>query len=191
MILDQLHTAAQPGDIIFIRISNFLYRRVAAVTGSWTSHVGMIYSKTDSECLVAESAVPLSKLCPLDKFISRSENNQFGLKRLNKNLLPDQVEALKLSADERLGKLYHLGFKYDSPRLYCSKFIYDIYKEVLDLEIGKIETMQDLLNSNPNTPQLFWKLWYRGKIPWRQRIITPASQYDSPYLDTVLENLQT
>ena len=112
-MLDKLHSAAKPGDIIFIRINNFLYRRVADATNSWTSHVGMIYSNTESQCLVAESAVPFSKLCPLDEFLKRSQNNQFSLKRLQKNLTLKQIEDLQKSADERLGKLYHLGFNND------------------------------------------------------------------------------
>lgn len=36
----------------------------------------------------------------------------------------------------RLNKFYHTGFKYESSRQFCSKFVFDIYKEALCIPVG-------------------------------------------------------
>lgn len=59
------------GDIVFIRIANFLYRRVAEATHSWTSHVGFIHHRDGETWIVAESAIPRVRLTPLPRFLAR------------------------------------------------------------------------------------------------------------------------
>jgi hypothetical protein len=178
----------QIGDIVFIRIANFLYRRVAEATQSWTSHVGMIVERRGSEWIVAESAVPRSRYCPLSRFLKRSEAGQCSIKRLKTPLDAGALERLQAGAARRMGKWYHLGFKLDSSRQFCSKFIYEIYQEALGVKIGTLESFRQLLGKNPNNPLLFWKVWFCGWIPWERQTITPASQYESELLETVYEN---
>ncbi len=187
--LDELRRIVRPGDIVFIRIANFLYRRVAEGTKSWTSHVGMIHSEKDGDWQVAESAVPLSKHCSLEKFLKRTDAGQFSIKRL-RDLSDDEVAALRREADRRMGLWYHLGFDYDSPRQYCSKFVYQCYHDALGVEVGRIETLKNLLEANPTYPRTFWRLWYFLRIPWQRRVVTPASQYEDPKLSTVAEYLR-
>lgn len=187
-MLLELDGQIRPGDIIFIRIANFLYKRVADGTKSWTSHVGFVHSKKDGEWLVAESAVPKCQLCPLRTFLKRSDGLQYSIKRL-RDLTDEEVLALHREADARMGMWYHLGFDFDSPRQYCSKFVYQCYHDALGVEIGRVETLRDLLEANPTYPRTFWRLWYFGFIPWARRVITPASQYEDTQLTTVSEQL--
>ena len=42
-LTDAERAALQSGDVIFSRVPNYLYRQVAATTGSWDSHVGIIF----------------------------------------------------------------------------------------------------------------------------------------------------
>jgi len=178
----------QIGDIVFIRIANFLYRRVAEATQSWTSHVGMIVERRDSEWVVAESAVPRSRYCSLSRFLKRSEAGQCSIKRLKTPLDAGAFERLQAGAARRMGKWYHLGFKLDSSRQFCSKFIYEVYQEAVGVKIGTLESFRELLGKNPHNPLLFWKVWFCGWIPWERQTITPASQYESELLETVYEN---
>jgi hypothetical protein len=178
----------QIGDIVFIRVANFLYRRVAKATQSWTSHVGMIVEQRGSEWIVAESAVPRSRYCPLSRFLKRSEAGQCSIKRLKTPLDAGALERLQAGAARRMGKWYHLGFKLDSSRQFCSKFIYEVYQEALGVKIGTLESFRQLLGKNPSNPLLFWKVWFCGWIPWERQTITPASQYESELLETVYES---
>jgi len=96
---------------------------------------------------------------------------------------------LQEAAQKRMKRLYHLGFKYDSKRQFCSKFVYEVFKEALNIEVGQLETFRDLLNKNPNVSKRFWKLWFFGFIPWKRLTVTPASQLESPKLETIFENV--
>ena len=172
------------GDIIFISIDSFLYRQVAKGTGSWTSHVGFIV-REDDEWYVMESAVPKVTRCPLRKFLARTVDNEVSIMRVKEGLSPQQVQRLKTTALERMGQFYHLGFKFDSQRQFCSKFVYLTFKEALGIEIGKVQTLEILLEENPQASVSFWRCWFFGLIPWQRKTITPASQLLDPKLRAV------
>ena len=181
----------QVGDIVFIRVGNFLYRRVAAATLSWTSHVGMVHHRAGDEWMIAESAVPRSRFCSLSRFIHRSQQGVVSIKRLRE--APDAQAQAKLAeaATRRLGRWYHLGFDLDSRMQFCSKFVHEIYREAMGVELGTIENFRQLLSKNPRTSLRFWRCWFLGRIPWHRRTVTPASLYESPLLETVYEHLPT
>ena len=189
MILEEMNRSVQPGDIVFISIPNPLYRRVAKTTNSWTSHVGFVYGKKGDDWMVAESSFPLSKQCTLKKFLERSEGGQISVKRLDQALSQEDIDQLRRSADKRMKVWYHTGFKLHSKRQFCSKFVHEVFKEALGVEVGEVETFKELLSKNDETPMLFWRLWYFGFIPWDRETITPASQYNSEKLLTVYESL--
>ncbi|TAL51742.1 MAG: hypothetical protein EPN89_02895 [Methylovulum sp.] len=181
----QLECLLKPGDILFTSIPNFLYRRVAQATGSLASHVGIAFHDLDAGWLVAESAVPMVKYTPLADFVSRSDKGWLVVRRLRGGLSPDQVNALRKACDARMGKLYHLGFRYLSSRQFCSKLVYDAYLVAAGVEIGTLESFQALLKRQPETSLGFWRLWFLGRIPWTRLTITPASQLTSDKLETI------
>lgn len=173
------------GDLIFIAIPNLLYQQVAKGTGSKASHVGIILKNEKGDWIVAESAVPFSRKVSLESFLKRSKDGWYTVRRLNQPISPEQLAAIHRAADARMGVLYHQGFKFDSKRLFCSKFAYLVFKEAMGIEVGRLETFRELLARQPDTPTLFWRLWYFGFIPWERVTITPASQMTSPMLTTV------
>lgn len=185
MSLHQVESVLESGDVLFTRISNFLYRRVAQATGSETSHVGIAFHDPNEGWLVAESAVPTVRYSPLADFIARSENGWLVVRRRRGGLTASQVVVLRNECDARMGKLYHLGFHYLSSRQFCSKFVYESYLAALGIEVGTVESFRTLLNNLPNTPLLFWRLWFLGRIPWARLTVTPASQLRSDQLETV------
>jgi len=178
----------QIGDIVFIRVAYFLYRRVAEATNSWTSHVGMLTGCEDSEWMVAESAVPLSRYCPLSRFLRRSEGGRCAIMRLKSPLDSTAPGRLQAEAARRMRHWYHLGFDLDSRRQFCSKFVYEIYREALGVSIGTVQSFRDLIEKNPTSPLAFWKIWFMGRIPWDRRTITPGTQYESDLLQPVYES---
>jgi hypothetical protein len=182
--------ALQTGDIIFIRVANFLYRRVADATASWTSHVGMVHRREGAEWLVAESAVPWSRYSPLTRFISRSEAGRCAVMRLKSPPDAHAQKKLQDEAERRMGQWYHFGFDLGARRQFCSKFVYEVYRDALGVNIGTIESFRELLERNPASPLTFWKIWFLGRIPWERRTITPGSQYQSDLLERVCENVR-
>ena len=185
--LQEVEPRLQDGDVIFIRISNFLYRRVADTSNSWESHVGLTFSNADGSWSVAESTIPVSTFTSLEKFVGRSENGRFLVRRCRAPLTVEDRARLRKAAESRMDTLYHLGFKYDSPRQYCSKFVYDVYLEATGREIGHIETFRQLLAEHPTAPTNFWRLWFFGFIPWDRRCVTTTSQLQDERFETVVD----
>ena len=179
---------ARPGDVVFLAIPNFLYRRVARASGTWTSHVGFVDGVDDQgRATVAESRVPRASRTSLRKFLGRTEPGLAAIRRLPTPPTPAQIATLRSAAERRFGTLYHLGFDYDSQRTYCSKFVHDVFSEALGVSLGEIEAFRTLLERHPDQPLTFWRLWYFGRIPWNRRTVTPVSLLESPRLVTVWE----
>ena len=176
------------GDVIFSRIPNPLYRHVAAATGSTTSHVGILFRNPNGDWVVAESGVPLVRYVSLDNFIARSEDGWHVVRRLRMPPEPCHVQALRAECDRHMGTLYHTGFRYESRRMFCSKFVHEVFRCALGVEIGELQTFAQLLDQRPKTALTFWRFWFFGRIPWARVTVTPASQFESPRLETVWES---
>ncbi len=182
--------ASQPhiGDIVFTRIGGPIFTRVAETTCSWTSHVGIIVDFRDGDWIVAESAVPFVRKTALRRFLDRSEDQQFSIKRLK----PEPDDAAKREmlgfADSQMGRLYSLGFNLESRSTFCSKFVHDVVLAGTHQSIGETETFEHLLHRNPGAPLWFWRTWFLGFIPWSRTTITPASELSSPLLAPVVQN---
>jgi len=178
--LRQVTPRLQDGDLIFIRMANPIFRRVAETTDSWENHVGILFSGTNGTWQVAESKFPFAKFSPLDRFIARSEHGRFCVLRYQGGLTPEEKLDLRLSAGLRMGTRYDLGFNFDSPRLYCSKFVHQVYLEATGYQVGRVETFRQLLTDNPRAPLGFWRAWFFGFIPWERRCVTTTSELKSP-----------
>ena len=115
------------GDIVFTCIGAALFGQISAASNCWSNHVGIIIGHNGEDFLVAESRVPLSTITTLSRFIKRSSNQRYAIKRLDVGLTEQQKQRIVEQVPSRLRKLYHTGFKYESSRQFCSKFVFDIY----------------------------------------------------------------
>ncbi|UYZ85098.1 YebB family permuted papain-like enzyme [Entomomonas sp. E2T0] len=176
------------GDIVFTCVAAYLFQSISKASLCWSNHVGIIIGHDGNDYLVAESCVPISKTTTLTKFVKRSHHKHYAIRRLTTPLSDQQKLAICSQVPQRLNILYHTGFKFDSKLQFCSKFVYEIYRDALQLELGKIETFNDLLKTNPNANLTFWKLWFFGKIPWQRKTVTPASLWFCPKLQTVYDS---
>jgi hypothetical protein len=186
----QAVVASKPavGDIVFTRIGGPIFASVAATTQSWTSHVGIIVDYRDGDWIVAESGIPFVRKTPLRKFLDRSQDQMFSIRRLRTPPTEDQRRAMLIFADSQLGKPYSLGFDIESRNTFCSKFVHDDVFVCTQQSIGEVETFDHLMHRNPDAPMWFWKVWFLGRIPWDRTTITPASELESPLLVVVSQN---
>jgi hypothetical protein len=178
----------QSGDLVFLAIPNPLYRRVALATGSKTSHVGIAFQNDDGSWQIAESTFPFSKYTPLERYLRRTENGWVCVRRIKGGLTDGQVVALRQESDRRMGIFYHLGFNYQSPGLFCSKLVFDVYRSALGVQVGELETFQAILEKQPSTSLTFWRFWFFGLVPWSRLTVTPASQLASTVFDTIFQS---
>lgn len=173
------------GDLVFIRVGVRPFLEVAAATGSWTNHVGIVIETHGAEPLIAESTFPLARLTPLSRFIARSEQRRVAVQRLRAPLAPDAAARIQVAARRRLGTFYDTGFNLHSRRQFCSRFVREVLQEATGVSVGEVETFGALLARQPGTDLRFWRLWYFGRIPWRRQTVTPASLLGSPALVAV------
>ena len=188
--LASLTDTLQVGDVVFIRVPAKPFREVAAATGSWTNHVGIVVSVANGQPLIGESKFPRARLTPLADFVERSEGRRIAVTRLVDGLTDEQRAAVLLAASKRIGVFYDTGFDLHSrSRQFCSRYVREVLLEATGRQVGEVETFAKLLARRPDTDLAFWKLWYFGRIPWQRETVTPASVLNSPALRPVLEGV--
>ena len=184
-----LAPALAVGDVVFIRVGARPFREVAAATGSWTNHVGVVVSTDGNEPLIAESAFPLSRTTRLSRFVARSEGGRVAVRRLATPLTAEQKFDIAAAAQKRLGVFYDTGFDLHSRRQFCSRFVREVLSEATGVAVGEAETFGTLLARQPGAKLGFWRVWYLGHIPWQRETVTPASLLRSPALTPVFDGI--
>lgn len=184
---DRLAPQLQVGDLVFIRVGFKPFREVAAATGSWTNHVGIVVATDGTQALIAESTVPLSRRTTLQRFVARSEGGRVAVRRLATPLTNDQAAAVDAAARQRLGVRYDTGFDLHSRGQFCSRFVHEVLLQATGLAVGEVQSFEQLLQRQPGADIGFWRLWYFGRIPWQRLTVTPASVLHSAALVTVFD----
>jgi hypothetical protein len=181
---EPLHTGLlMPGDMLFIRVRARPFLEVAAATRSWTNHVGIVVERDGGELLVAESTFPFARFTTLSRFVGRSENGEVIAGRLANRPRREEARRIRAAAARRIGVLYDTGFNLDSRRQFCSRFVREVLDDALGIEIGEVQTFEELYSANPDADMRFWNAWFLGRIPWNRRTVTPASVLASPLID--------
>ena len=191
LALATLGTRLLVGDLVFIRIGGpGPFREVAAATGSWTNHVGIVVDVAGAEPLIAESAVPLSRLTPLSRFAARSEGGRLAVRRLVVEPTAEERLLVSAAAQGRLGIFYDTGFDLHSRRRqFCSRYVREVLLEATGQSVGEVETFAGLLARRPQAGLGFWKVWYFGRIPWQRETVTPASVLESSELRPIFDGV--
>jgi len=173
-------SSLQIGDLVFIRVRAKPFLKIAAITDSWTNHVGIVVDTCGDEPLIAESTFPRSRFTPLSRFVARSEHGRVAAGRLVRALTQDEQQRIRVAAQRRAGIFYDTGFNLFSRRQFCSRYVREVLGEATGIEVGDVQSFGDLYAQHPDEPQGFWRLWFLGRIPWQRKTVTPASLLNSP-----------
>ena len=185
--IQELQAKLAIGDLVFIRVRVPLFARISEATMSWTNHVGVVINIDAHGVQVAESRIPLSGITTLQKFVRRSDQGRIAITRLPRSLNRHEVDRLQLAARARCNVAYDTGFSLHSRRQFCSRYVREVIQEATGVSVGQAETFAALLNKNPETRLLFWRLWFLGFIPWRRETVTPASQLNDRQMHLVFD----
>lgn len=175
------------GDVVFIRIRARPFRAVAAATGCWSNHVGVVVGRAGQQTLIAESCFPLSRTTSFQRFVARSDCGRVAIARLCTPLTPQQQIRLCEAVRQRLGVWYDTGFNLHSRRQFCSRFVREVLAHAAGVEVGEVESFAQLLARQPKASLGFWQLWYFGRIPWIRETVTPASLLRSSALQVTYD----
>jgi len=175
------------GDIIFQTSKSAQSKAIQLATKSKYSHCGIIYRQGD-DYYVFEAVQPVTRT-PLQKWINRGEGSHYVVKRLKDStaLTPEKLVYMKQTGKKMTGKDYDLYFEWSNDRIYCSELVWKIYKEGAGVEVGKLQQLKDFDLSHPEVQKIMKKR-YGNEIPLNERVISPASIFQSDKLYTVTQN---
>ena len=180
---DNLTSRLRDGDIIFQISRSAQGKAIQAASGSKYTHMGIIFLEKDGTPRVFEAVQPV-QITPLSKWVRRGKRGHFVIKRLkgpHAQAIAENVAALRKEATRMLGRDYDLLFDWSNDKLYCSEYVWKIYKRVLDLEVGTPQLWSELDMSSPAVRRLAKKRL--GHLPSpRGRVITPVRMLESPLL---------
>lgn len=175
------------GDIIFHTSQSAQSEAIQLATNSKYSHCGIIFMQNDQP-YVFEAAQSV-KLTPLNQWIARGKGNKYVIKRLidaNHILTKEALAKMQGIGESFLGKNYDLTFEWSDEKLYCSELIWKIYQRGADIELGKLEKLEDFDLSNIKV-QTKLQERYGTNIPLNETVISPQAIFDSSLLMTIQE----
>lgn len=157
-------------------------KAIQLATHSKYTHIGIVFME-NGKTVVYHAVEPVKK-STLSEFISLSADGIYEVKRLkDQRLLSDAVIATMLKeAQKDLGKHYDLGFSWDDERLYCSEFVWKLYKRTLNLDVGSLKPLKSFDLSHPAVKAKLQER-YGNEIPMDENMISPGDMYSSALLE--------
>lgn len=173
------------GDIIFQSNISPQCQAIELATHSKYSHCGIIFKK-DNEWMVYEAVQPV-QYTALNEWILRNKNH-FAIKRLKADSLVTSatVNKMKTAGKKFLGRNYDSYFGWSDESIYCSELVWKIYKEALNMEVGKLQPMREYDLSHP-VVKATMRDRYGRNVPLDEPMVSPGNIYNSNLLQTVIE----
>jgi hypothetical protein len=175
------------GDIIFHTSKSKQSKAIQLATKSEYSHIGLIFNK-ENGIYILEAVQPV-KYTPIEEWIAKGEKKHFVVKRLKNAdyvLTKDVIDKMKMIGASYLGKDYDIYFEWSDQRMYCSELVWKIYKQAANIEIGELAKLKDF-DLSSDIVQKIIKERYGDKIPYDEKVISPASMFNSDKLFTIYE----
>ena len=178
-------TNFKSGDIIFQSSQSKQCSAVRIATRSIYSHCGIIFVE-NSKVYVYEAVGPVKKT-PFSDWIQHGKDSKYIVRRLkNDSLLTNagNVSKMKAIRDKYMGKNYDLCFEWSDNKIYCSEYVWKIYKQALNIEVGRLQKLKDFDLSSKEVKYILNER-YGDKIPMEETVISPQSIFESELLVTV------
>lgn len=174
------------GDMIFQTSQSVQCEAVRIATNSKFSHCGIIYI-INNQPFVYEAVQPV-KITPFNEWIQHGENNSFVVKRLKNSSVLTKETLLKMKkvGETMLGKDYDLYFEWSDNKIYCSEYIWKIYKNGAGIELCKTQKLKDFNLNNEHVKTILAER-YGNNIPLNETVVSPESIEKSDILETVVD----
>ncbi|HOZ88179.1 MAG TPA: YiiX/YebB-like N1pC/P60 family cysteine hydrolase [Bacteroidia bacterium] len=170
------------GDLIFIVNPSGQGKAIQLATKSRFTHIGIIFIENGEE-VVYHAVEPVSKNT-LNEFIEMSADGAYEVRRLkNQSALTTEIIGKMLKeAKSKLGVHYDLAFNWDDQELYCSEFVWKLYKHALKIDIGSLKPLKSFDLSHPVVKAKLEQR-YGNNIPLDENMISPGDMFASPLLE--------
>lgn len=172
----------QNGDLIFIVNPSGQGKAIQLATRSRFTHIGIIFFEDGKE-MVYHAVEPVTK-STLKEFLEYSADGNYEIRRLkDRSLLTDPVIKKMLSeAKSKLGLHYDLFFSWDDSEMYCSEYVWKIYKHALNINVGMPKPLKNFDLSHPIVKAKLEQR-YGNNVPLNENMISPGDMFSSHLLE--------
>ena len=168
------------GDIVFQGNPGFQSDAIRDATGSPFTHCGVVF-RHENRWMVIEAVQPVGA-SPLDAWKARSLPGTFRAYRLQQNLGPEATAKARRWAVEQLGRNYDLKFRWDDGALYCSEFVWKLYREA-GVELCRRRPFRDYNLEAPTVKAIIDQRYGgRQNLPLDEPAVAPGDLVKSPLL---------
>jgi hypothetical protein len=171
------------GDIIFHSSRSGQSAAIQRATHSPYSHVGLVLYR-DGKPFVFE-AIATVRYTPLANWVARGDGGRYVVKRLKTPMTSAQALKLRTAAEKYANKPYDLYFEWSDARIYCSELVWKAYRDALGIELGARQKLREFDLSDPAV-RAKMRERYGTRVPLDEPVISPAAQFESPLLETVV-----
>ena len=175
------------GDIILQTSQSAQCEAVRIATNSKFSHCGIIFIDNGKQ-YVYEAVQPV-KITLLSDWVQHGEGNNYLVKRLKNSetvLSKIKIDKMKKYALSLLNKDYDLYFEWSDNKIYCSEYVWKIYKNGADLELCTLEKLKSFNLKDPKVKAILEER-YGKNIPLNEDVVAPSQLAISPVLETIID----
>lgn len=170
----------QEGDIVFQGNPGAQSDAIRDATGSPFTHCGVVF-KHEGRWMVVEAVQPVGAT-PLDHWIARSLPDTFRAYRLKQPLGPASAAKARRWAEGQLGRNYDLKFRWDDGALYCSEFVWKLYRQA-GVELCEQRRFRDYNLEAPTVKAIIDQRYGgRENLPLDEPAVAPGDLVESPLL---------
>jgi hypothetical protein len=173
------------GDIIFQTSKSSQSLAIQRATHSLYSHMGMVVFR-NGKPFVFEASGPVRDT-PLDAWIQHGVDGHYVVKRVreaSRHFTPEDMARAHALMAKFQGRPYDTTFGWSDDRFYCSELVWKIYDRAFRLQVGELQRLGDFDLTDPAV-QTELRKKYGNHVPLDMRVISPASMFNSPLLETV------
>ncbi|MBI3234570.1 MAG: hypothetical protein HYZ42_11110, partial [Bacteroidetes bacterium] len=130
------------GDIIFISNPAGQGKAIQLATKSKFTHVGIVLPDEKGKLMVYHAVEPV-KRNTISEFLAYSVDGKYDLMRLKDTIIlrHDGIPKLVAEAKKLMGRHYDKAFSWSDMEMYCSEFVWKLYKRAHYIELCPLKTL--------------------------------------------------
>ncbi len=184
---ERIQQTFKDGDIIFQTSQSEQCEAVRIATDSKFSHCGIIFNE-NGNCYVYEAIQPVKKTLFKD-WIKHGLDNKYLVMRLKDSSSLDKLslDKMKSYGKKLFNKDYDIYFEWSDENIYCSEYVWKIYKYGANIELCNLEKLKSF-NLEDYRVKAILSQRYGTNIPLNEDVVAPSQLANSDKLITIFDN---
>jgi len=184
---ERIQQTFKDGDVIFQTSQSEQCEAVRIATNSKFSHCGIIFNE-NGKCYVYEAIQPVKKTLYTD-WIKHGLDNKYLVMRLKDSSSLDKLslDKMKSYGKKLFNKDYDIYFEWSDENIYCSEYVWKIYKYGANIELCNLEKLKSF-NLEDYRVKAILNERYGKNIPLNENVVAPSQLANSNRLITIFEN---